>query len=404
MIRDYKYVATDREGNVVKGRMQAPNKRILARYLASRALNPKEINEYRDWFGFLNNITFGKTIKDKDLIFILKQIAAMLKAGIRLSDAIEIIAIQTTDKVTRRILYDVFFDLESGKMLSEAMERYPVDFPRLTRNMLEIGETNGDLLHAVENLATFYENNLEVRNDIRGALTMPIIYILMGVAVAIIMIIFVVPSYSRLFATTGGDLPLPTQILVNIGEFFTNNWLQFLLMTSSLLFLLYYFFGINEKGKKLFAEMMIRTPIIGQLVIMSNQSTIASTLSQMVNNKVRMIEAVMACTKIIKNQVYVEILEKTVLNLRTGASITKEMDHHYAFTEAFTKMLSMGESTGTLPKMLENLSEFAANDVKLRSKRLRRTIEPTIMMVIYVMVGFLVMAVMLPSLTAIGQI
>ncbi len=404
MIRNYKYVATNREGNVIKGRMQAPNKRILARYLASRSLQPKEINEYRDWFGFLSNITIGKTIKDKDLIFILKQIAAMLRAGIRLSDSIEIIAIQTTDKVTRRILYDVFFDLESGKMLSEAMERYPVDFPRLTRNMLEIGEVNGDLLSAVENLATFYENNLEVRNDIRGAITMPIIYIMMGIAVATIMIIFVVPSYSRLFATTGGDLPVPTQILVNVGEFFTNNWLQFLFMTSAILFLLYYLFALNERGKRIFAELLIRMPIVGQLVIMSNQSTIASTLSQMVNNKVRMIEAVIACTKIVKNNVYREVLEKTVINLRTGASITKEMDNHYAFTQAFTKMLSMGESTGTLPKMLENLSEYTANDVKLRSKRLRRTLEPTIMMIIYVMVGFLVMAVMLPSLTAIGQI
>jgi type II secretory pathway component PulF len=384
--------------------MQAPNKRILARYLASRSLQPTEINEYRDIFGFLNRITFGKTIKDNDLIFILKQIAAMLTAGIRLSDAIEIIAIQTTDKVTRRILYDLFFDLEAGKMLSEAMERYPQDFPKLTRNMLEIGETNGDLLSAVENLAIFYENTLEVRNDIRSALTMPIIYIIMGIAVAAVMIIFVVPSYSALFASTGGDLPVPTQILVNVGDFFTNNWLNVLFMTAAISFLLYYLFAINEKGRRIFAELMIRTPIIGQLVIMSNQSTISSTLSQMVNNKVRMIEAVLACTKIVKNEVYKEVLEQTVINLRTGASITKEMDNHYAFTQAFTKMLSMGESTGTLPKMLENLSEFTANDVKLRSKRLRRTIEPTIMLVIYVMVGFLVMAVMLPSLTAIGNI
>jgi type II secretory pathway component PulF len=289
-------------------------------------------------------------------------------------------------------------------MLSEAMERYPQDFPKLTRNMLEIGETNGDLLSAVENLAIFYENTLEVRNDIRSALTMPIIYIIMGIAVAAVMIIFVVPSYSALFASTGGDLPVPTQILVNVGDFFTNNWLNVLFMTAAISFLLYYLFAINEKGRRIFAELMIRTPIIGQLVIMSNQSTISSTLSQMVNNKVRMIEAVLACTKIVKNEVYKEVLEQTVINLRTGASITKEMDNHYAFTQAFTKMLSMGESTGTLPKMLENLSEFTANDVKLRSKRLRRTIEPTIMLVIYVMVGFLVMAVMLPSLTAIGNI
>lgn len=404
MIRDYKYVATDMVGNTVKGTMEAPNKKILARFLTTRGLSPKEINETKSIFGRLSKIQLGKTIKTQELIFILKQLSAMLQAGLRLSDTLEVIATQTKDKIVRRIIFDLYFEVEAGKKLSEAMEKYPNDFPKLMRNMIKIGEENGDLVASVDNLSQYFEQNMEVKQDIISALTLPTIYILMGIAVAAVMIIFVIPGYSDLFATTGNELPGPTQTLINVGDFVSGNALYLAFMFTLISFLLYYLFGINEKGQRVFSIILIRMPIIGQVVTMYNLSTISATLSQLVQNKVRIIEAVHSTTKVVKNRIYQEILTETVENLKNGISITRAMENHYAFTPVFTKMLNLGETSGTLGAMLVNLAEFTQADVRVRMKRLKKTIEPTIMIMIYALVGYLVMAIMLPSLNSIGNI
>lgn len=404
MIRDYKYVATDISGNTVKGSMEAPNKVILARFLSARGLVAKEITEYSNFFNKLSKIQLGKTIKTQELIFILKQLSAMLQAGLRLSDTLEVIATQTKDKIVRRIIFDIYFEVEAGRKMSDAMEKYPSDFPKLMRNMVKIGEENGDLVSSVDNLAQYFENQQQVKSDIIGALTLPVIYILMGIAVAAVMIVFVIPGYADLFATTGNTLPGPTRTLMNIGEFVNNNGLYLGFITALVLFLSYYLFGVNEKGKRVFSMLMIRMPIIGQVVIMYNLATISSTLSQLVENKVRIIEAVHSTTKIVKNAIYREILEEVVEDLKNGISITRAMDNHYAFTPVFTKMLNLGEKSGTLGPMLKNLADFSNTDVQVRTKRLKKTIEPTIMIMIYALVGYLVMAIMLPSLYSIGNI
>jgi len=402
LITNYKYTAIDRQRKLIKGQMQAPNKEILANFLYEKGLTLKEVKEHNSIFSFINNVNIGKVINEVDMIFLLKQLGAMIKAGMRSAEAVEVLATQSKNKQIRTILFDVYFNVHAGMYLSNAMAKHPKEFPRLMTNMINNGETSGDLVQAIENLATYYEDNRQVRQDIIGALTMPVLYIVMGIVVTAIMIVWVLPNYVSLFAQTGQDLPVPTQILLDIGNFFNNY--SSLLMIGILLFAVsfYVFFFRTEKGKRAMSMLLVKTPIVKEIVIMYNLSTIASTLSQMVKNKMKLLEAIEASSRIVKNVIYREILEETVENVSNGYPISMAMEEHYAFTPVFTKMISLGERSGSLEEMLTNLASFNREDVKLKVNRLKKSIEPAIMIFIYALAGALVMAIMLPSLTMIG--
>lgn len=402
MINNYKYTALNRQRKLVKGQMQAPNKEILANFLYEKGLTLKEVKEHNDIFAFLNNVNIGKVIKEVDMIFLLKQLSAMIKAGMRSAEAVEVLAAQTTNKQIRTILFDVYFNVSAGMYLSEAMAKHPNEFPRLMTNMINNGERSGDLVQSLENLATYYEDNRQVRQDIIGALTMPALYIVMGILVTAVMIIWVLPNYVTLFAQTGRDLPVPTQILLDIGNFFNRYFALlstlFLIIGSSL----YFYLFRTDHGRRTFSVTLCKTPIIKEIVIMYNLSTIASTLSQMVRNKMKLLDAIEASSKIIKNVVYRDILIETVENVSNGYPISLAMEDHYAFTPVFTKMISLGERSGSLEEMLTNLADFNRSDVKLKVNRLKKAIEPAIMIFIYALAGGLVMAIMLPSLSMIS--
>jgi type IV pilus assembly protein PilC len=402
MINNYKYTAVTRERKTVKGQMQAPNKEILANFLYEKGMTLKEVKEHNSMFAFLNGINIGKVINEVDMIFLLKQLGAMIKAGMRSAEAVEVLATQTKNKQIRSILFDVYFNVHAGMYLSEAMAKHPNEFPKLMTNMINNGETSGDLVQAIENIATYYEDNRQVRMDIIGALTMPALYIVMGIVVTAVMIVFVLPNYVTLFASTGATLPAPTQILLNIGEFFTNYYLVLagLFLAGAVGF--YAYFIKTENGRRTLSKILIKMPVFGEVVIMYNLSTIASTLNQMVRNKMKLLDAIAASTKIIRNTIYREIMEKTVENVSNGYPISMAMDDHYAFTPVFTKMISLGERSGSLTEMLQNLAQFNREDVKLRVTRLKKSIEPAIMIFIYALAGGLVMAIMLPSLTMIS--
>ncbi|XMB66505.1 type II secretion system F family protein [Mycoplasmatota bacterium zrk1] len=397
MINDYKYVALTHEGKRIKGTFEAPSKKILVDYLYDKGLNILEIEEYSNLFTKLSKITVGKTIKNDELIFILKQLSSMMKAGMRSVDSLEVIASQTQQKIVKRILFDIYFEVASGKRLSEAFSKYPKDFPSLLINMIRNGEKSGDLITTVDNIADYYERNREIRNDVIGALSMPTAYILMAIGVSIMVVTVVLPNYVGLFETNDVEMPAITQALLDVSHFFFDygSYLAVGALLFSILF--YLIFYRTEKGKTLLGRILIQMPIFGKIVVMFNLSIIASTLSQMVVNHVNLLDAIKATATITKNAIYKERLLKVADNVENGYAISRAMENHYAFTPIFTKMISLGEKSGSLDDMLHNLAKFYTTDVKFQIKKLRKRIEPALMIFIYALVGGLVLAVMMPS-------
>ncbi|XMB87272.1 type II secretion system F family protein [Mycoplasmatota bacterium WC44] len=397
MIKDFKYTATTRDGKKIKGTMEAPNKKVLAEFLFEKGLTIISLDEYSNIFTKLSKITLGKTIKEEELIFILQQLSAMLKAKMRVVDALEVLASQTSQKIVRRILYDIFFMVQSGMYLSDAMGKYPHDFPKILINMLRNGELQGDLVSVLDNVESYYSSNKELKSDILGAITMPALYLGLGIAVSIGMITFVLPNYLDLFTSLDAELPKATKMLLDISDFLTANWNSLLLGIVVFIALFYIIFFKYEKGKYWFSYALIRAPFLGKITIMYNLSNISSTLSQMVVNHVNLLDGLTATRNIINNQVYKSVLDKVLVNITNGYSISRAMENHFAFTDIFVKMITLGEKSGNLDDMLLNLSQFYSKDVKIKVKKLRKRIEPTMMMFIYALVGGLVMAVMLPS-------
>ena len=304
MINDYSYVALTNEGKRIKGVLEAPNKKLLSEYLSNKSLTLLEVKQYKNLFTQMSKITIGKTIKEEELIFFLKQLSSMLSSKMRTVDALEVIASQTQQKIVRRIMFDVYYEVAAGNSVSNAMMKYPKDFPLLLVNMIRNGERSGDLITTIDNIANYYEGNREIKSEIMGAISTPLVYIAMAIGVAVMVVTIVLPNYIGLFESTNVDMPAITQMLLDISYFFQDYWMY--LLSGGIIFgiVFYLIFYKTPRGKLLLGQLLIRFPVFGKIVVMLNLSVIASTLSQMVANHVNLIEAVHAANSINKNGVY----------------------------------------------------------------------------------------------------
>ena len=180
-IYDYKYRAKRlKDGKVVKGMTEAPSKTMVDKFLQESGLKPIEIFQQDSWFQKVNRITIGKVIKERDLIFYLKQLASLLRAGVKLNEASEILATQQTNKNIRRILYGIYYEVNSGQTLADAYKEYPQDFPQILVAMVGVGERTGDLKGAISEIIIYFENQYRLKSSISSTMMMPVIYLIVG--------------------------------------------------------------------------------------------------------------------------------------------------------------------------------------------------------------------------------
>ena len=406
IIYDYKYRAKRlKDGKIVKGITEAPSKNMVDKFLQEQGLKPIEIQQQKSWLQSLNRITLGGVIKERDLIFYLKQMSSLLGAGVKLNEASEILATQQTNKNIRRILYGIYFEVNSGQTLAESYAEYPNDFPQILVSMVQVGERTGDLKTTLKDIVKYFESQYRLKTSIKSTLMMPAIYLVVGLMVAVFIMVFVMPNFESMFDSVDGvKMPAITQFFMDTGHFITESWYVLLFGGASFITLFILSKKRFVKFQIFLSYIAIKMPIIGSVVQMNNLSRIASTLSQMLNNHVALQDSLATTYDTINNRIYKDLIVQAQKNVNNGDYMSLAFEGHYAVEVVFSRMVSVGERTGDLGKMLKNLSAFYDEDSDVKIERLKKGLEPILLIFIFTLVVIMLLAVMLPSLSFTEQV
>ncbi|MFP4078642.1 MAG: type II secretion system F family protein [Candidatus Izemoplasmataceae bacterium] len=404
-INDYKYKAKRmKDGKIIKGSTEGPSKAIVDQFLFEQGLRAIEIERYSSLIGRLNRITLNSVIKERDLIFYLRQMGSLLRSGVKLNEACEILASQQTNKNVRRILFGVYYSVNGGQTLSDAFKEYPREFPRILVAMVAVGEKTGDLDEVIQDTVDYFEQQYRLKTSIRSTMMMPMIYLIVAVVVAIFLMVGVMPQFEGMYDTVGGELPAMTRIFMNTGNFMRDNVLY--LLGGIILFILGLRLLIKKvyKVQYLLSTIAIKLPIFGELTKLNNLSRIASTIAQLLKNHVPLQDSLETTYGILDNKVYHDRLVEAQKLVNGGDYMSKAFEHHYASEVVFTRMMAVGERTGDLGKMMGNLANFYDEDSDVKVERLKKALEPLLLIFIYALIVVMILAVMLPSLSLSDQL
>ncbi len=404
-LRNFKYTAINKDGKQVKGKIEALNRTICAKYLQTKNYTNIVIKEYSNFLTKLNSINVGKLLKPRDLVFFLKQLGSLLNSGVNILAALELLALQKEKRNLRIIYFGLYQEVYNGFSFSRALAKKPKEFPKLLVQMVEIGEMSGELAKMILEIADYYDKQIKVTNGIKSAVRMPLIYLSAALAIAVGMIIFVFLNIAGLYESfDNAKLPGITLFFLNLADFVTQNLLTiglsvFVFITSFIL--------LNTFSKEFhhgLTIVLLKVPLIGKLMQMHNQIMIANGLSQMLANGINPLQALKTIYTILSNSVYKKIIKNNIDYIEDGLPFAKAFEESQYIDPIMAKMIATGEQTSDIPTLMKNLASYYNEIADLKIEQLKNTIQPVLLLVVYGLVGVMVLAIMLPMIALGGQI
>ncbi len=395
----YKYKAKNRDKYVVSDIIEAVDKGDAVRKLKRNDMVPIDVVEIR-----ITKLMQGKEIiitsgvSKQDLVFFLSQLYNLLNSGLILLDCFKIIIDQTSNKYLQKYLIKILQDLRNGSTLYRAMARQKRAFPKLMVEMIRVGEVIGKLKEVVKDLHIYYEKQNTTTSEIKSALMYPIFLLIATFAVTTFLMITVVPQFQETFADMGKDLPAITRFVLAFSGFFEKNMLM-LLFTTLLFTIIGVLYNRNKKGKMFYSKFTLRVPVFGEINRKGNLIKVARTYATLLNNSVNAIEGLEITKNIITNQVYIEIIDKALLNVQNGVAISRAFSKHWAVDPVFSSMMAIGEETATLGEMLNSIANYYDNEMDISIEKLKKLMEPLMILILATIVGTIVLAIMIPLLS-----
>jgi type IV pilus assembly protein PilC len=402
----YAYKGRDVGGKVVKGKVEAPSEAAVVTRLRTMGLTPIEINHSAAGTGLQMELSLGgleKGVKLKDLAVMSRQLATMVAAGLSLLKALSILSDQTENKKLARTLAIVRTQVETGSSLSEALAKHGLIFPPLMIHLVRAGETGGFLDLSLESVATTFEKDVKLMATIKSALTYPIVVLVMALVAVVGMIVFIVPVFKNMFADLGGELPVPTQILVVMSE--NAIWGVPLLVVAGVVFAVWWGRNKNTEKVRAFVDpLKLKLPVFGQLFQKVAIARVTRNLSTMTKSGVPILQALAIVANTSNNFVVEKALQEVQDSVRSGRSIAGPLGEHPVFPSMVVQMISVGEDSGSLEQMLVKISEFYDDEVQTTTEALTSLIEPLMIAVIGVLIGGIIVSLYLPMFSIYGQI
>ncbi|MCU1508803.1 MAG: putative type fimbrial assembly protein PilC [Glaciihabitans sp.] len=394
----YAYRGRDGSGKIVKGRLDATTEAAAASRLRTMGVSPISIHESAEASGLSMEINipgFSKGVGLKDLAIMSRQMATMIGSGLSLLRTLTILSEQTESKPLAKVLKAVTHDIESGVALSDAMYKHPVEFPPLMINLVRAGETGGFLDGALETIAKNFESEVKLRGTIKSALTYPVVVLVMSIVAVVVMLIFIVPIFKKMFEGLGGTLPIPTQILVWLSSIMT--WLAPLLIVVGIIFSFWWRRNKNtERVRRFLDPIKLRLPVFGGLFKKIAVARFSRNFASMIGAGVPILQALNIVGETSGNWVVEEALRKVADSVRQGKSIAEPLSQAPVFPAMVTQMIAVGEDSGSLEQMLSKIGDFYDNEVQSTTEQLTALIEPLMIAFLGVVVGGMIVALYLP--------
>jgi len=391
----FEWEGKDRNGKSVRGEIRAAGENQVQAALRRQGVTPAKIKKRR--------MRAGKSIKPKDLAIFTRQLATMMKAGVPLLQAFDIVGRGNPNPSVTRLLNDIRTDVETGTSLSVAFRKYPLYFDNLYCNLVEAGESAGILDQLLDRLAVYMEKTEAIKSKIKSALMYPISVLIVAFVVTAVIMIFVVPAFKEVFSNFGADLPAPTLAVIAISEIFVNYWW---LIFGGLGGGFYFFMQAwrrNEKMQHVMDRIMLKMPIFGTLVDKSCIARWTRTLSTMFAAGVPLVEALDSVGGAAGNSVYAVATVKIQQEVSTGTALTAAMTNANLFPSMVLQMCSIGEESGSIDHMLGKAADFYEAEVDDMVAGISSLMEPIIIVILGTVIGGIVVAMYLP-IFKLGQV
>lgn len=394
----YSYKVKNEAGKLFTGEAKVDSEEELRRLLLDKGYTPVEIVEKN----VINDISqirlFKPRVKVKDLAVFCRQFSIVLEAGVPIANALDVLREQTTNGTLRECLDDVYDNIQKGIALSNAMRQHPRIFPEMLINMVEAGEISGQLDLVFKRMAIQFEKENKLNQKIRGALTYPIIVTVVAIAVIMILMVAVVPTFVKVLADFDVEMPIYTRILIAVSGFFKSFW--FIILGALIVIgagIAY--FSRTYEGKIFFGTLAIKLPVIRGVTRNIMTARLTRTLGTLMSSGVLLIQAMEVVQKVLGNQVIREKIDGVIEEIKKGRGLTAPLAALNYFPPMVISMIRIGEESGNLDFALDKSADFYDEEVEASLAMLTSFIEPAIIIFLALVVGFIVLSVLTPMFT-----
>ncbi|MEK8049473.1 type II secretion system F family protein [Ideonella sp. DXS22W] len=384
----FEWEGRDKNGKVVRGEIRAGGEAAVSASLRRQGILLTKVKKRR--------VSGGSAIKQKDIAVFTRQLATMMRAGVPLLQAFDIVGRGAANPRMGKLLGDIRADVETGTSLSAAFRKHPMHFDALYCNLVEAGEAGGILEQLLDRLAIYQEKTLALKSKIKSALMYPVAVLIVAFIVLVVIMVKVIPAFKDVFSSFGADLPAPTLLVIAMSEFFVNWWLVIfgVMIIGGYMFMQSW--KRSEKMQMVMDRLLLRIPIFGNLIHKSVIARWTRTLSVMFAAGVPLVEALDSVGGAAGNAVYAEATQKIQRDVSTGSSLTTSMIGTGAFPNMVLQMSAIGEESGSLDHMLGKAAEFYEEEVDDMVKGLSSLMEPLIIVILGTLIGGIVVAMYLP--------
>ncbi|QNO37766.1 type II secretion system F family protein [Protaetiibacter sp. SSC-01] len=402
--RNWTYQGRDGAGKRVKGKLEAPTESAAVDRMRAMGLSPIKVSEIQAGTGLNREIEIGgSNVGLKDLAVLSRQAATMVSAGLSLLKTLNILAEQTENKKLKSTLATVSRDVEVGWSFSDALGKHPRVFPPLMVNMVRAGETGGFLDGALNTIAVNYEKEAKLREQIKSAMTYPVMVFIMSIVAVIVMLLFIVPIFKDMFAGFGAELPLPTMMLVWLSQAMV--YVVPVGIVGGIAFAVWW--GANkhtEKVRKFVDPLKLKIPVFGSLIGKIAITRFCRNLADMVKAGVPILQALNIVGEASGNWVIEQASLEIANSVRIGKSISGPLAEQKVFPPMAAQMIAVGEDAGALDTMLSKVADFYDDEVKATTEGLTSIIEPLLIAFLGIVVGGMVIALYMPIFSMINVV
>ncbi|WP_449301958.1 type II secretion system F family protein [Pseudoxanthomonas mexicana] len=383
---------TDKRGVKMKGEQSSKNANFLRAELRKQGITPTVVKvKPKPLFG-----SAGKPVTPKEIAFFSRQLATMMKSGVPIVSALEIIEGGQKNVRMKKLVENIRYDIESGSSLSEAISKYPVQFDELYRNLVRAGESAGVLETVLDTIASYKENIETLKGKIKKALFYPAVVIAVALLVSAILLIFVVPQFEAVFKQFGADLPAFTKIIVGASRFMVSNWYIVFGAVFAAIFGFIFFKKRSLAFQHFLDRVILKVPVIGQIMHNSAIARFSRTLAVTFKAGVPLVEALDTVAGATGNTVYEKAVHRVRDDVSVGYPLNMSMKQVNLFPHMVIQMTSIGEEAGALDAMLFKVAEYYEQEVNNAVDALSSLIEPFIMIFIGGIIGAMVIGMYLP--------
>ena len=397
-----KYTAIDSMGQRFDGVQDVNDQSQLIALLKGQNSYPIKIEEVNAKLKAGALSMFSKGVSIKDIAIFCRQFCTMIKSGITIIKALDILQLQTENKKFRKVLEIVYTDVQKGSSLSDSMRRQPI-FPDLLVNMIEAGEMSGNLDSILERMAVHFEKENKIINKIRSAMVYPIVLAVAAVSVVTFLLIFILPTFIGMFSSSGVTLPGPTRLLIAISKFITNFWYLIIAFIIGLVILIQFLLR-TEQGRLRWDSMKLTLPAIGGPIRKIITSRFTRTLSTLLSSGMSLMQALEITARVVGNKVAFNGIMFAREEMRKGLDLAGPIQRTGIFPPMVDSMIRIGEESGTLDEILESTALFYDEEVETALVKLTGLLEPAMLIFMAVIIGFIVISMAMPMFAMVDTV